>query len=152
MRKKSPRPELSITWLWGRKPPGRNTVLEQCDSENHSPQQGAPRPHGTEQDRYGVLQEPQAGQQTGERVDSGGKYPRTTDLAGNMGRGAADEQSPFQRSQWEKRHRFVIRRFAPVYGLRSLHAVYAGLPEEIRWARKIQDTSSGAEHHRSTTA
>ena len=73
---------------------------------------------------------PQAGQQTGERVDSGGEHPRAADLAGDMGCGTADGQPPRQRAQRQKRYRLFIRRSAPVYGLRFLHAVYAGLPKK----------------------
>ena len=98
--------------------------------KTNSPQRGVSRPHGTEQDGHCLLQKPQAGQQAEKRVDSGGEHPRAADLAGCVGRGAADGQPPIQRAQRQERQRFAVRRSAAVHGLRGLYAVYAGLPEE----------------------
>ena len=75
-RRKSPlTPNLLLHGGGAGKSPGRDGVLERCDGENHPPQRGVSRPYGTEQDGYGLLQKPQAGQQAGERVDQGGEHP-----------------------------------------------------------------------------
>ena len=109
-------------------PPGRDGVLERCDGENHPPQRGY-LGHMV-QNKTGTVSyknHKQVSKPESEwiRVENTHE-PLISQMCGTRCSGWTTTRPEAQR---QERQRFSVCRSA-VHGLRGLHAVYAGLPEE----------------------